>query len=672
MINQEISEAMAIYLDFNSLPDYPNFDNKVKRAPKRNTEPKLSDSDKQKALKNALKYVPEKFHKKLIPEFLQELNDKGRIYAYRFRPHNIFGRSIDEYDGIPEAKAIQVMIDNNLDPNVALYPYELVTYGQSGQVFQNWLQYLLVKKYLQSMKQDQTLVVSSGHPVGLFKSHKQAPRVIITNGLLVGLWNNSKDFDRLAALGVSNYGQMTAGGWMYIGSQGIVHGTYITILNAGRKYLGLKEQDNLKGVCFVSSGLGGMSGAQPKAVKMAGGVGVIAEVDIDMIKKCQRFGWVDKVSSDLNEVANWMLEYKKTGRAISIAYHGNVVDLLEYINSNSIKVELISDQTSCHDVDKGGYIPQGLTPDEAHSMLQSGQTKLFEKYVAKSLKNHFLVLQSLTDSGAFFWDYGNAFMDSVFKYGISEISKNGQNTDDGFIWPSYVEDIMGPICFDRGFGPFRWVCLSGKKEDLRLTDQIAADCIDPKLSALHKDNYDWIKNAEANNLVIGTQARILYADEVDRIRIALAFNRAVKEGRIGPVMMGRDHHDVSGTDSPFRETSNIYDGSRVTADMSTQCFVGNAVRGMTVVVLSNGGGVGIGKASNGGNGIFLDGSKKAEEIVTLGLSWDVMGGVARRSWSGNIPAINTAISWNKNHNISHGHISLPFQVDQKLLDQYFK
>ncbi len=664
MDNQQISNAMTIKLD-GELPSKKEFLPGIRRAPNRGLN--LTRKEIVLALKNALRYIPEQWHKILAPEFLDELKTMGRIYGYRFRPEGrIWGRTIDEYRGIPEARGLQVMIDNNLDFETALYPYELVTYGETGQVFQNWMQYCLVKKYLEVMREDQTLVVSSGHPVGLFPSHRNAPRVISTNGLIVGAWDNPDEFKRLAALGVSNYGQMTAGGWMYIGPQGIVHGTYITILNAGRKYLGIPADKDLKGICFVTSGLGGMSGAQAKAIEIAGGVGVIAEVDYSRIKTRLDQGWLSKASDDLAEVVSLMQQCKAAGKAISIGYYGNVVDLLEYLDQHQIHVELLSDQTSCHAVYEGGYTPVGVTFEQGRQLIKDDPVK-FKQLVDESLKRHFRAIKKLTDKGAYFWDYGNSFMASVFEAGERSIAKNGKDTSEGFIFPSYVEDIMGPICFDRGFGPFRWVCLSGKEEDLRKTDQAALSCIDPNKSSAHRDNYYWIKNAEQNRLVVGTKARILYADEEGRVNIALKFNEMIRRGEIGPVMIGRDHHDVSGTDSPFRETANIYDGSRTTADMSVQCFGGNIARGMTLVVLSNGGGVGIGRASNGGNGIFLDGSKRVDQIIKSGLSWDVMGGVARRSWARNDPALETAINWNLSHK-DEGHITLPFIAEDGLVE----
>ncbi|MGB4310200.1 MAG: urocanate hydratase, partial [Candidatus Cloacimonadaceae bacterium] len=627
----------------------------------------LSEAEIALALKNALRYVPKHLHEKLAPEFLHELKTMGRIYGYRYRPQGrITGKPIDEYKGITPARAMQVMIDNNLDFDIALYPYELVTYGETGQVCQNWMQYRLIMKYLEVMREDQTLVVQSGHPLGLFPSSPNAPRVISTNGLVIGKWDNPVEFKRLTALGVANYGQMTAGGWMYIGPQGIVHGTFITLLNAGRKYLGIAPDKDLAGVLFVSSGLGGMSGAQAKAVEIAGGIGVIAEVDESRIQTRHSQGWVSKVSQDPKQIFDWVEEYRQLKKPISIAYHGNIVDLLEYIDEHDIKAELLSDQTSCHAVYEGGYTPVGLSHEEARQMLGS-DLETFKKKVDESLVRHFHVLQRLTAKGSYFWDYGNSFMASIFDAGEHSIAKNGKDTNDGFIWPSYVEDIMGPMCFDYGYGPFRWVCLSRKDEDLHKTDQAARELIDPKRNSMDRDNHHWISNAEENKLVVGTKARILYADEEGRVRIALKFNQMVRDGIIGPVMLGRDHHDVSGTDSPFRETANIRDGSNVMADMATHCFAGNAARGMSLVVLSNGGGVGIGRSINGGNGIVLDGSERMDEVVKSGLSWDVMGGVARRNWARNSPAIETATAWNEKHK-DEGAITIPSEIDEAAID----
>ena len=655
-MNTDVSRAQTVRLP-DELPPGKPFIEGIRRAPNRGYF--LTKNETITALKNALRYIPQNLHETLAPEFLEELKTMGRIYGYRYRPEGrIHGKPVDQYKGILEGRGLQVMIDNNLDFETALYPYELVTYGETGQVFQNWMQYNLVKQYLETINEEQTLVMSSGHPLGLFPSHRNAPRVISTNGLIVGQWDDPDEFKRLAAMGVSNYGQMTAGGWMYIGPQGIVHGTYITLLNAGRRYLGIPDDKDLNGVIFLTSGLGGMSGAQAKAVEIAGGIGIIAEVDESRIETRHKQGWVGKVSDDLNEIARWTDEHRRMKKAVSIAYHGNVVDLLEYFAENRISVELVSDQTSCHAVYEGGYTPAGISFNEGRRLLRE-DVPVFRKLVDESLRRHYHVLKRLTEQGSYFWDYGNSFMASVFDAGEVSIARNGKDTSEGFIWPSYVEDIMGPICFDRGFGPFRWVCLSGSEEDLRKTDKAAMENIDPAMSATHRDNYHWIATAEENRLVVGTKARILYADEEGRIKIAIRFNEMVRNGDIGPVMLGRDHHDVSGTDSPFRETANIYDGSRITADMSVQCFGGNISRGMTLVVLSNGGGVGIGRASNGGNGILLDGSERMDTIVSSGLSWDVMGGVARRSWARNAPAIETAAVWNLKH-AGSGHITLPF------------
>ncbi|MCD4651654.1 MAG: urocanate hydratase, partial [Candidatus Cloacimonetes bacterium] len=623
----------------NELPPEKKFKAGIRRAPSRGNV--LTHNEVVIALKNALRYIPEHLHKEIAPEFLLELKTMGRIYGYRYRPDtNIKAKPEHEYKGIVQARALQLMIDNNLDFDVALYPYELVTYGETGQVCQNWMQYCLIKKYLEIITEDQTLVMSSGHPVGLFPSRPEAPRVISTNGLLVGEWDNPDSFKKMAAMGVSNYGQMTAGGWMYIGPQGIVHGTYITLLNAGRQYLGIPGDKDLGCNYFVTSGLGGMSGAQAKAVEIAGGIGIIAEVDYSRIKTRHEQGWVAQVSDSPDEIAVWMKEYKAKGQPISIAYHGNIVELLEYFDEQNIEVPLISDQTSCHAVYEGGYTPAGISFEEGRRLIGEDSEK-FKELVDESLRRHYRVIKRLTDKGMHFWDYGNSFMASVFVAGEKTIASNGTDTSQGFIWPSYVEDIMGPVCFDYGFGPFRWVCLSGKDNDLHITDELAMGCIDPNRSPQDRDNYHWIKTANENKLVVGSKARILYSDEEGRIRIALKFNEMVRKGVIGPVLIGRDHHDVSGTDSPYRETANIYDGSRFTADMSVQCFGGNIARGMTLVVLSNGGGVGIGRASNGGNGIVLDGSASIDEVLKSGLSWDVMGGLARRNWARNPHAVET-------------------------------
>lgn len=654
-------------VELTELPEPGEFEPGIRRAPDRGFT--LNRHETKIALANALRYIPTEHHAVVAPEFLHELKTRGRIYGYRYRPHGrITGRPIDTYRGrITEARAMQVMIDNNLDFDVALYPYELVTYGESGQVCQNWMQYLLIKRYLEIMDDGQTLVVSSGHPLGLFPSRPEAPRAIITNGLMVGMFDTPEDFHRLAALGCVNYGQMTAGGWMYIGPQGIVHGTYITLLNAGRLYLGVPEDGNLAGHTFVTSGLGGMSGAQPKALEIAGGAGIVAEVDASRIETRHSQGWVSKVTDDLATSVRWMLDAARSGQPLSIAYHGNVVDLLEYLDREDIEVDLLSDQTSCHVPYDGGYCPAGVDFDEMRDLLARDRAD-FKAKVDASLARHFHVLKRLTDKGARFWDYGNAFLRAVYDAGVPEITRNGRDPSNGFIWPSYVEDIMGPMCFDYGYGPFRWVCLSGKPEDLRATDRAAMACIDPDRRGQDRDNWQWIRDAEANALVVGTQARILYADAEGRTAIARRFNAMVRAGEIGPVMMGRDHHDTGGTDSPYRETANIYDGSATVADMSHQCWAGNAARGMTMAVLSNGGGVGTGKAINGGFGLVLDGSERVDRILDSALEWDVMGGVARRAWARNANAMETVAAWNA-ANSERGHVTVPRVAVDQLLEK---
>ena len=647
------------------LPEMPEFEPGIRRAPSRGFH--LTQAQTETALKNALRYVDPSLHEKLIPEFLQELTTYGRIYAYRFRPAGrIYGHSIDEYEGnCIEGKAFQVMIDNNLDFEVALYPYELVTYGETGSVCQNWLQYRLIKKYLQIMTDHQTLVVESGHPLGLFKSKPEAPRVIITNALMVGMFDNQKDWEIAEEMGVANYGQMTAGGWMYIGPQGIVHGTYNTLLNAGRMHLGIPNDGDLAGHLFISSGLGGMSGAQPKAAEIAGGVGIIAEVDKSRIETRLIQGWVHESYEELPLVFAAAKKHLEDKTAVSIAYHGNIVDLLEYVVANDIHVDLMSDQTSCHAVYDGGYCPQGLTFEQRTEMLAKDRDG-FVALVDKSLKYHYELIKACVDKGTYFFDYGNAFLKSVYDAGVKELSKNGIDDKDGFILPSYVEDIMGPQLFDYGYGPFRWVCLSGKNEDLLATDHAAMSCIDPDRRYQDRDNYNWIRDAEKNQLVVGTKARILYQDAEGRMRIALKFNELVRDGKIGPVMMGRDHHDVSGTDSPFRETANIKDGSNVMADMAVQCYAGNAARGMSLCALHNGGGVGIGKSINGGFGLVLDGSERVDEIIKSALLWDVMGGVARRSWSRCPHSMETVHKYNEAYG-EESHITEPCLADEALV-----
>ena len=665
----KVSDAMTIKLD-DELPDMPGFVPGIRRAPNRGF--RLNRGQTEIALMNALRYVPEQHHETLAPEFLEELMTRGRIYGYRFRHEgHIKGQSIDRYEGrCMTGKAFQVMIDNNLDFDVALYPYELVTYGETGSVCQNWMQYRLIKKYLSRLTDRQTLVVESGHPLGLFRSQPTSPRVVVTNALMVGMFDNENDWEIAEEMGVANYGQMTAGGWMYIGPQGIVHGTYSTLLNAGRLKLGMNKDENLSGKLFVSSGLGGMSGAQAKAVEIAGGVGVIAEVDASRIETRKKQGWVSEVSSDLDEVFGIAAKAQSAGTPVSVAYHGNIVDLLEHVNKKNVHVDLLSDQTSCHAVYNGGYCPQGVTFDERTKMLESNR-EAFGNLVDKSLKRHYEAIKSLVDRGAYFFDYGNSFMKAVFDAGVKEISKNGKDVKDGFIFPSYVEDMMGPMLFDYGYGPFRWVCLSGKDDDLAKTDRAAMECIDPDRRYQDRDNWVWIRDAQKHNLVVGTRARILYQDAEGRVKIALRFNEMVRNGEVGPIMLGRDHHDAGGTDSPFRETANIKDGSNVMADMATQCFAGNAGRGMSMISLHNGGGVGVGKAINGGFGLALDGKPATDEIIRNAMRWDVMGGVARRAWARNDASIATCSEYNT-ENTDTDHITLPYVADESLVDAVVK
>lgn len=667
--NDKIYDGMEIKLS-KELPEMQEFLPGIRRAPKR--ELTLSKHEMSLALRNALRYIPEELHDALAPEFMNELMTYGRIYGYRYRPHEVIkGRPIDEYTGnCIEAKAFQVMIDNNLDFEVALYPYELVTYGETGQIFQNWMQYRLVKQYLEILNDNQTLVIMSGHPLGLFKSSKQSPRVIITNSLMIGMFDNQEQWIKSQAMGVANYGQMTAGGWMYIGPQGIVHGTYNSILNAGRIKLGIEEKGDLRGHIFVSSGLGGMSGAQGKAAKIANGVGIIAEVDYSRIKTRLDQGWIDESFDKLGDLFERAHEAALSGEALALAYHGNIVDLLEYAVENNVHIELLSDQTSCHAPYDGGYCPQGLTFEERTRLL-SEDKHAFIKLVNESLIKHYHLIKKLVERGTYFFDYGNSFMKAVFDAGAKDISKNGVDETEGFIFPSYVEDIMGPMLFDYGYGPFRWVCLSGKDEDLDKTDRAAMECIDPERRGQDRDNYIWIRDAKKNKLVVGTKARILYQDALGRLKIALKFNDMVRNGEIGPVMLGRDHHDTGGTDSPFRETSNIKDGSNVMADMATQCFAGNAARGMSLIALHNGGGVGIGKSINGGFGMVLDGSSRVDEILKTAMPWDVMVGVARRAWATNKNSIETVLDYNKQFR-GEDHLTLPFVPDQDLVEKVLK
>ena len=667
LTNQDIRDAMRIRLEdvFDQMPAPAVFEDGIRRAPRRHIH--LSRDETALALKNALRYVPPAWHAALAPEFLEELETRGRIYGYRFRPRGaIRARAIDTYHGrCIEGRAFQVMIDNNLDFDVALYPYELVTYGETGQVCQNWMQYRLIKRYLEELTREQTLVMASGHPLGLFASHLEAPRVVITNGLMVGEFDDLEQWNRAAALGVANYGQMTAGGWMYIGPQGIVHGTYSTILNAARHKFGLQADGDVAGRLFVSSGLGGMSGAQGKAIEIAGGVGIIAEVDASRIRTRHDQGWVGDVVSDPAEAFRLARTRQDERVPAAIAFHGNIVDLLAYAVDHEVPIDLLSDQTSCHVVYEGGYCPQGLTFAERTAMLKTDYDR-FRTLVDASLKQHFELVRQMVKQGTYFFDYGNSFLKAIADAGVTEVCRNGRNTLEGFIFPSYVEDLMGPLMFDYGYGPFRWVCLSGRPEDLAATDRAAMDCIDPDRRFQDRDNYNWIRDAGKNKLVVGSQARILYQDAEGRTRIALKFNEMVRQGAIGPVMLGRDHHDTGGTDSPYRETANIYDGSNVMADMATHCFAGNAARGMSLVALHNGGGVGIGKAINGGFGLVLDGSERVDAIIRRAMPWDVLGGVARRAWARNPNALETIAAHNRSAE-GRDHVTLPYLVDDGLI-----
>ena len=667
MDNSKIREYMKIKLE-GPLPERETFDPSVRRAPKRESD--LSESDVKLALKNALRYIPEEYHEQLAPEFYQELMERGKIYGYRFRPHGkIWGRPIDEYKGRCMAgKALQVMIDNNLDFDVALYPYELVTYGETGQVCQNWMQYLLIKRYLEEMEEDQTLIVSSGHPVGLFHSGKESPRVILTNGLLVGKYNDNDNWNRAAAMGVSNYGQFTAGGWFYIGSQGIVHGTFSTLLSVARSVLHhTNSEDMMKGALFVTAGLGGMSGAQGKSIEMCNGVGIIAEVDESKITLRQRLGWVTLRAETPEEAFRLARSYIAKGEPMSIAYHGNIVDLLQYAVDHDEKIDILTDQTSCHVAFDGGYCPQGLSFAERSKMLAEDKPQ-FVELVKKTLRKHHELIEILRSRGTYFFDYGNSLTSTMYEIGIKEVCVNGENPLDGFIYKSFVEAFLGPNLFDYGYGPFRWVCLSGKPEDLHKTDIAAMGCIDKDRRYQDYDNYVWIRDAEKNKLVIGTQARILYQDADTRGRIALKFNEMVRSGEIGPVMMGRDHMDTGGADAPSRETSNIKDGSNITADMSALVFGGDAGMGMTLMAMHNGGGVGIGNSQSCGYGLLLDGSETTDRIIKRAINFDVMCGVARRAWARNEHSVETVLL----HDDPRDSITLPYLCDDAVIDRVVK
>ena len=644
-----------------SLPSKKTIDPSVSHAPKRKDI--LSADEKKLALKNALRYFPSEWHEELVKEFAAELNEHGRIYMYRFMPeYDIVARPITEYPSkCEQSAAIMLMIQNNLDPAVAQHPHELITYGGNGAVFQNWAQYRLVMQYLSEMTEEQTLVMYSGHPLGLFPSHKDAPRVVVTNGMVIPNYSKPDDWEKMNALGVSQYGQMTAGSYMYIGPQGIVHGTTITVLNAKRK-IGAENRTPL----FVTSGLGGMSGAQPKAGNIAKVVTICAEINPSAAHKRHSQGWVDELIDDVDTCIDAALAFQANGEPRSIAFVGNVVDLWERMADRNIKVDLGSDQTSLHNPWAGGYYPVGLSFEESNTMM-ADQPDEFKELVQETLRRQVTAINKLADVGMYFFDYGNAFLLEASR-ADADICKE----DGSFIYSSYVQDIMGPMCFDFGFGPFRWVCASGKPEDLQATDTIAGQVIEEMLLSAPteirgqlQDNLLWVQQAQTNKLVVGSQARILYADAEGRIKIAAAFNKAIKEGRIGPVVLGRDHHDVSGTDSPYRETSNIYDGSAFTADMAVQNFVGDAFRGATWVSLHNGGGVGWGEVINGGFGMLLDGSADADRRLKSMLHWDVNNGISRRSWARNegaISAIKRAMKTEPNLKVT-----LPNLVDEQLL-----
>lgn len=636
----------------NELPTAKPYESKVNHAPKRKDI--LSPEEKKLALRNALRYFEKQHHEELISEFRHELETYGRIYMYRLRPdYAMYARSISEYPGkCEQAKAIMLMIQNNLDPKVAQHPHELITYGGNGAVFQNWAQYRLVMKYLAEMTEEQTLVMNSGHPLGLFPSHKDAPRVVVTNGMMIPNYSKQDDWEKFNALGVTQYGQMTAGSYMYIGPQGIVHGTTITVLNALRKIAetrGIKNDNLGEGSLFVTSGLGGMSGAQPKAGNIAGCITVCAEVNPKAVHTRHSQGWVDEVVEDLDVLVNKVTAAKAEGKTISFAYLGNVVDVWEKFDEADIHIDLGSDQTSLHNPWAGGYYPAGLTLEESKEMMSKDPERFRDK-VRESLRRQTEAINRHTKIGTYFFDYGNAFLLEASRAGArifkdedgNFISGTSGGDDKEFAYPSYVQDIMGPVCFDYGFGPFRWVCASGKEEDLERTDEIAREVLQQlkqeapqEIQQQMQDNIKWIEGARANRLVVGSQARILYADAEGRIEIARAFNKAIGKGEIGPIILGRDHHDVSGTDSPYRETSNIYDGSRYTADMAIQNVIGDSFRGATWVSIHNGGGVGWGEVINGGFGMVLQGDKESERRLKSMLHWDVNNGIARRSWARN-------------------------------------
>jgi len=646
----------------NELPKKQEYDTSINHAPIR--ENILNAEEKKLALRNALRYFDKKFHKKLIPEFNSELLKYGRIYMHRFRPdYDMYARPINEYPHkSKEAASIMLMIQNNLDKRVAQHPHELITYGGNGAVFQNWAQYRLTMKYLSEMSDDQTLVMYSGHPLGLFPSNKNAPRVVVTNGMVIPNYSKKLDLEKFNALGVSQYGQMTAGSYMYIGPQGIVHGTTITVLNAFRKI-----NKKPKGKIFVTSGLGGMSGAQPKAGNISGCITVCAEVNKKAIETRYSQNWIDEVINDPRKLVKRVQVAQKNKEVVSIAYHGNIVEVWESFYENDIKVDIGSDQTSLHNPWSGGYYPLGYSFEEANKLIHENPRK-FKSEVKSTLKKHVEIINKHVKNGTYFFDYGNAFLLEASKAKADILKEDGS-----FKYPSYVQDIMGPMCFDYGFGPFRWVCSSCKQNDLDITDAIACEVLEKlalnasdDVKQQMQDNIQWIKAAKENNLVVGSKARILYADSVGRIEIAKEFNKAIKEGKIGPVILGRDHHDVSGTDSPYRETSNIYDGSQFTADMAIQNVIGDSFRGATWVSIHNGGGVGWGEVINGGFGMYIDGSEKSEKNIKSMLFWDVNNGIARRNWARNKGAIDQiSRAMKKNSKLK---VTLPNLVDDKLLE----
>jgi urocanate hydratase len=649
-----------------NLPPKKAYDTSANHAPKRKNI--LNAKEKKLALQNALRYFEEKHHKELLPEFKEELKNYGRIYMYRLKPdYDLYARNIEEYPGKSiQAKGIMLMIQNNLDPKVAQHPDELITYGGNGAVFQNWAQYLLTMKYLAEMENDQTLAMYSGHPMGLFPSHENAPRVVVTNGMMIPNYSKPDDWEKLNALGVTQYGQMTAGSFMYIGPQGIVHGTTITVLNAGRKIS--KSGEGLEGKLFVTSGLGGMSGAQPKAGNIAGCITVCAEVNPKATQTRHSQGWIDEVIEDLTELVKRVHKAKANKEVISIAFQGNIVEVWEYFDKENIYIDLGSDQTSLHNPWAGGYYPVGLSLEEANKMIAEEPAKFKEK-VQDSLKRQTAAINKHTAKGTYFFDYGNAFLLEASRAGADVFAENGND----FKYPSYVQDIMGPMCFDYGFGPFRWVCASGKEEDLDKTDKIASEVLEElkenspeEIQQQMTDNIQWIKGARENKLVVGSKARILYADAEGRVKIAKAFNDAIGKGEIGPIVLGRDHHDVSGTDSPYRETSNIYDGSQFTADMAIQNVIGDSFRGATWVSIHNGGGVGWGEVINGGFGMILEGNKASELRLKSMLFWDVNNGIARRSWARNKEAIFAAKR--AMHMEPKLKVTIPNLVDPALFD----